>query len=148
MKWKVFLKIVLWVYFLFAVCEVKWIDTKYIELVISKYPERIVYIKDKDDCLDLKGGVITLTNEYNATHFVTMDNSNKWPLYFVITSEELENQEILDDYDDRLIELSTDIDFHVEGNYTVTFIHEGVSVSYPVIVIDQNYIKDRLYEVD
>jgi hypothetical protein len=112
---------------LFLFCSCSNEKKENIKLSIFQYPDRIVYIKDIDDCLDLKGGVLEFTKESGFSYFVRMD-------YF------------FEDSGVQILELRTDIDYHKEGNYTVTFSYEGVSVSFPVIVIDQNYIKDRTPE--
>jgi hypothetical protein len=112
-------------FFLLASCGNS--DKKNIRISIGQYPDRIVYIKDIDDALDLKGGVINITNEWNASTYIRMDGLDEISVNSIYTE----------------LKLTSDIDFHKEGTYSVTFTYKGVSVSFPVIVIDQNYIKDR-----
>jgi len=122
-------KIIVFFLMLFLFCSCSRGKKENIKLSIFQYPDRIVYIKDIDDCLDLKGGVLEFTTESNVSRFLHMDQ------YYYSTET-----------GSSTLELSTDVDFHKEGTYTVTFSYKDISTSFPIIVIDQNYIKDRTAE--
>ena len=88
---------------------------EYVKLEISSYPDKIVYIKDVDTRLSVKGLELIL---------FTKDGQS----------------EILKEAKDY----NTNVDFSKEGVYTVAFkICDGVSVSYPVQVISKEWLLDH-----
>ncbi len=82
---------------------------------ISSYPNRIVYVVGEDEELDLSGGKVFYYLGQNNKHAGQMT--------------------------DPIIEVSSDINFNVPGVYTVTLTCQKHTCSFPVQVVDKDFLE-------
>ena len=91
---------------------------------IVKYPDRIVYIAGIDDSIDLSGGVVNIMTRAYPERRDPMDDP-RWGNFRVTHS----------------------INFNEPGVYIITLATGGddkYRISFPIQVIDKDYINDRL----
>jgi len=87
--------------------------------IISKYPDRLIYIAGYDTELDLTGGeIVVLLRDLNKRYMQV---------------EFLDNKSYINC-------ISHDIDFNVPGIYIVTFNHYKRSDSFAIQVVEVDYI--------
>jgi len=93
-----------------------------IGMEIVNYPDKLIYVANKDDKLDLSGGKIELILKDKAAQSIDP-----------MTEEEME--------------ILHDIDFSKPGIYIVTlYRNDDAKVEFPIQVVDEIYLKNLLEE--
>ena len=89
---------------------------------IVNYPDRLIYVANKDNELDLSGGEI---------EFILKDKA----------------AQSIDPMTEEEMEIRHDIDFSKPGVYIVTlYRHDDAKVQFPIQVVDEIYLKNLLEE--
>jgi len=88
-------------------------------VIITKYPDRLIYIAGYDTELDLTGGeVVMLLRDMNKRYMET-EYMDDWFISKIITHE---------------------INFNIPGIYIVKINHSKISDSFAIQVVDADYI--------
>ena len=89
---------------------------------IVNYPDRLIYVANKDNELDLSGGEIK----------------------FIYKDKTIESKEQMAE---EQVEILHDIDFSKLGVYIVTvYRHDDAKIQFPIQVVDEIYLKNLLEE--
>lgn len=110
-------KIMLSVLALVLLCSAAGCDAglKIVGMDINTYPDRIVYIAGVDDSLDLTGGTVKYYLKQKTESIYKMENN----IYLNITDN---------------------INFNEPGVYVVTLTRAEYSCSFPIQVVDKDYM--------